>query len=380
MSERNPYPEAARPAESRAPIPATLRAVIDDVRRRRPLPSDDELGDFHAWVRAQPKVETHVHLEAACGAAVFTHGHRPPTWAQGAPWERAPFADLRAFIGAWVDLTRAVRELSLFEAMAEAFVAERHAENIVYTEAYCSPSDFSFIRERFRIAPEVFAFDEVLRAYVRGLRRGLARYPGIDVRLIVDGLWPSLPDEHRIVRDALTRAREDAAFFDADGRPYVIGVGLGGAETHHLLDERAAFLEELRGIGYALDIHSGEGTDAALHAGTLDRLRPDRVAHGFAGFDQNIVFTQNLVSCPVSNLLLGTFPGKPETHPIFAWLDQGVPVAIGSDDPLLLGHSLSWEYAFIHALRGHGETDFHTLTRDARRGALAPGVSGRGTG
>jgi adenosine deaminase len=134
------------------------------------------------------------------------------------------------------------------------------------------------------------------------------------------------------------------------------------------------FFERIRTLGLKVDIHSGEGGDAETHKLTLAQLKPDRVAHGFAGCSDNFIFQDNLVMCPLSNIFLRTFAGEPEEHPVFECLEKGLPVAIGSDDPLLLGTSLALEYTFLHALTGQGEDIFNRTQKNARARVLDRGA------
>lgn len=355
-----------------------IQGLVDDVGLRQKVRTKADVESFHSWVLAQPKVETHVHLEAGVHPHFYESLKRPSTWNASLPWQRAPFANLREFILAWVDLTRAIRSLSDVEALAEAFVASRVLQNIRYTEAYFSPADLSFMRRRFAIAPEIFDFSEVLHAYVRGLKKGLAAHPGFEVRLVMDALWPSTSDERREMKQALDNALNSSEIHDKQGRCLIVGIGLGGSESHHDLEGHRAFLEELRGMGFKIDIHSGEGNAADVHRGSVEALSPDRVAHGFAGVPEGFLFDSNVVMCPLSNLLLRTFTGNPEQHPAFKLLRENVPLLIGSDDPLLLGHDLSSEFAFIYAIEeSFTEKKFLEVQKNTRERVFAPDVCSR---
>lgn len=359
-------------------FPSVIRDIINDVGRRRQLRPDDQVSSFHDWVMREEKIETHVHMEAAVDKSFYESLPPPSSWLESRPWERAPFNDLRAFIMAWVDLTRSIRKIADFEALAEEFVASRARSNIRYSEAYFSPADFSFMRKRFAIAPEVFDFADVMAAYVRGLRRGLKKNPGFEVRLIMDALWPSNAQERYEMKVALRATLAQPEFHDEEGIPYIVAVGLGGAENHGDIAGHISFINEVRGMGFKVDIHSGEGSDGTLHRRSVESLSPDRVSHGFAGVSQGYVFNHNVVMCPISNLLLKTFAGFPEEHPAFELLRKDIPVAIGSDDPLLLGHSLAQEFSFLFAVDDNfTRQTFLKIRQNTRARVLAPEVCSR---
>lgn len=355
-----------------------VELLLNDVSHRKSLTPTPDVDVYFKWLREMEKIETHVHIEAAVPHSFYTGSSPTSVWSGPAPWQRVPFTDFRSFIMAWVDLTKCVRKIPDLEVMAEVFVEGRSSENIKYTEAYFSPADFSLLRSRFSLLPEVFDFYDVMCAYVRGLRRGLEKNPGVEVRLIIDSFWPSTQLEKSTILDGLTRATSDDLFFDAHGEPYIVAVGLGGAEQPEDIEVTADFVEQVRLLGYKIDIHSGEGGEPELHKHHVATLRPDRVSHGFSALGQGWYFRDNLVMCPISNLLLKTFPGHPEMHPVFDLLKRGEPVAIGTDDPLLLGQSLSEEFAFLFAVdRKLSEATFEKIQSDTRSRVLCPKVCER---
>lgn len=353
-------------------FPKFFNELLLSLAARRPIPSESELRSFQDWVTLQPKIETHVHLEAAVGEDFYRMRRAPPEWSESVPWERAPFGSLRGFIRAWIDLSKSVRDLTDFEEMAFSFVAKRAEQRIVYTEAYVSPADFSFIRERFSLAPEKFDFEMVVRSYLRGLRRGMDQFKEVQVRLIVDALWISSDNEREIVYRALRNILSAPECMDARGHPFIVAVGLGGAENHLQLESQKSFFGRVRELGLKVDIHSGEGGEPEIHQRTIEQLQPDRVAHGFAAWKEKFIFSENVVMCPLSNILLNTFSGDAHEHPLFECLKQGLPVAVGSDDPLLLGTSLALEYTFLHAVTARGPEIFMQTQMNARSRVFDP--------
>lgn len=331
-----------------------------------------KLEEFHRWVCNQPKIETHVHLEAAVGRSFYEDRPHPDDWKIRLPWKRVPFANLREFIFAWIDLSKSISELKDFELMAEMFVEQRSMDHIYYTEAYISPADFSFIRRRFSIASSVFEFEKVIRAYIRGLQRGIEKYPEVDIRLIVDSLWIANDEERSITLKSLANILHDSDCCDSRGQPFIVAVGLGGSETHANLFDQIRFFEKARHLGLKVDIHSGEGGEPDMHLKSIQLLQPDRVAHGFSAFSEGYIFENNLVMCPLSNLTLNTFQGEPYEHPVFACLERGIPIGIGSDDPLLFETSLAHEYTFLHSVTQRGIEIFESTQKDMRERVLAP--------
>jgi adenosine deaminase len=204
------------------------------------------------------------------------------------------------------------------------------------------------------------------------LKRGLAAFNHIQVRLIVDALWISSNEEREIILSALKNILSSSDGIDANGFPFIIAVGLGGMENHQQIEGQKFFFDEVRKLGLKIDIHSGEGGDPEIHRQSIEQLNPDRVAHGFAAWSSHDYIAGNVVMCPLSNILLNTFSGLAHQHPLFQCLERGFPVAVGSDDPLLLGTTLALEYTFIHAVTGKGHEIFISTQENARSNALNP--------
>jgi adenosine deaminase len=75
------------------------------------------------------------------------------------------------------------------------------------------------------------------------------------------------------------------------------------------------------------------------------------------------------VECSLSsNIVLGAVPSY-ETHPIRRFLDAGIPVALGTDDPVQLCTTIGREYAIAAAL-GFTSRELLGLTENAIRAAF----------
>src|SRR5205814_1575743 len=90
----------------------------------------------------------------------------------------------------------------------------------------------------------------------------------------------------------------------------------------------------------ALDLYGasriGHGTRSREDAALLRRLAVERVP---------------LEVCPSSNEALGVVRSVAE-HPVRAFLEAGIPVAVSSDDPSLFGTDLVREYERLHLETG----------------------------
>lgn len=348
-------------------------------------PQNEEELAFAIAVEQMPKVELHVHLEAAVPAAFYAelNQYRGLFPLDQLPAERAPFVSLREFINAWLDNCRLVDDEQIFRKMSFEFVRLRSCSNIVYTEAYISPFDFSFGRKRLKTPEKPLDYRRVLENYLIGLKDGLASYPGVKVRLIVDTLWLSSDAEcDQMLSVLLALFDSDLAYDSVTGEPLIVGIGLGGGELTQRAQSKVGFIESCRNIGLKLDIHSGETTSEEEHLHTLDVLKPDRIAHGIAPAARPMYrdlastrarfFTGGIAACPISNILTGAFGDDLSQHPLRQMLDSGIPVCVNTDDPLLFGTNLTLEFLALRRSLGFDLAMVKKLMHAAANMAFVP--------
>ena len=80
--------------------------------------------------------------------------------------------------------------------------------------------------------------------------------------------------------------------------------------------------------------------------------------------------------CPASNVALGV-AADPADVPLPGLLAEGVPVALGADDPLLFGSRLASQYEIARQAHGLSDADLAELARMSVRGSAAPPSAAR---
>ena len=75
--------------------------------------------------------------------------------------------------------------------------------------------------------------------------------------------------------------------------------------------------------------------------------------------------------CPASNVALGVAT-RPADVPLTLLLGDGVPVALGADDPLLFGSRLTAQYEIARDVHGLPEHELAELARMSVRSSAAP--------
>ncbi|MCY3786484.1 MAG: adenosine deaminase [bacterium] len=302
-------------------------------------------------IRAFPKVELHVHMEACLSAERIEE----LAAGFGIPMLRPieslfVYATLAEFLEVyewWCDL---LRTAEIAEQLAYDAAAQLSADGIVYAEVLCGPRYWPHLRRE---------------PLIEALAAGLERAHG---------------DGHADCRLTPSISREQSAewamglveWLGASGPSRVVGLGLDGNEE--LLGRTSPKFTEVYAraaeLGLGRTAHSGEssGPDGVWDA--LEHLHLDRVDHGVRSIeDPRLVehlaangVTLNVT--PTSNVITGLYPDV-DHHPVGPLMAAGVPVTINSDDPKAMNVTLSGEFEKVSRSLGWGLGEVAAATRRA---------------
>ncbi len=182
-------------------------------------------------------------------------------------------------------------------------------------------------------------------------------------------------DRSRSTAEAEEAARFAAAHAD-DG---VVSLGLAGSgrdgHEEHARFARACALA--RDAGLAVVPHAGLLEGAANVREALEVLSPSRIAHGVRAAEDPALL-QELArkrvpcdACPSAEVGLGVFP-EASALPLKRMLRAGVPLTLGSDDPLLFGSPVSGEYSLCRHSAGLSDEDLALVARCSIEAAPLP--------
>jgi adenosine deaminase len=161
------------------------------------------------------------------------------------------------------------------------------------------------------------------------------------------------------------------------GAGRLCGLDLADGEADCDPRELAPLVDEARNAGMGITIHSGEDTDAAHVARTLDLFRPSRIGHGIRSWGDRAVMRRLIEAdvllevSPTSNWISHAVPSL-AAHPLPGLYHAGVPVSLNSDDPNLFGIDLVHEYELCAREFGFGEMEFTAMNRAAARHSFLP--------
>jgi adenosine deaminase len=316
-------------------------------------------------VAALPKAHLHLHFTGAMRHATLVElaaergVHLPE--ALTAAWpprlsgtdERGWFRFQRLY-----DIARSVLRTpaDVFRLMHETAADER-ADGSGWLEIQVDPSGYA---GRFGgLTPTV---ELVLEAAERA-----AAGAGIGIGVIIAANRTKHPLEAR------TLARLAAQYA---GRG-VVGFGLSSDERRGAAADFAPAFRLASRAGLLLTPHGGELCGPGSVRACLDALHAHRVGHGVAAAADRELTKRLAASgitcevCPTSNVALG-IAARPADVPLRTLLDEGVPVALGADDPLLFGSRLAAQYEIARLAHGLGDAELAELARMSVRGSTAP--------
>lgn len=188
-----------------------------------------------------------------------------------------------------------------------------------------------------RYSPAIHTFAgltlrQAIRAVLSGMNRARRRYPDLELGLVVISMRQHGPHIAKIIaRQAIAEAQH------LHRRCGVVGFDLAGAERGnppHLFREA---YEIARQGGLGLTVHVGEDEGPRRIWEAIEELGADRIGHGCSAVGdpalmRRLAADRILVECcPTSNYQTGAVV-QGEPHPIHAFLERGIPVAICTDN------------------------------------------------
>jgi adenosine deaminase len=296
------------------------------------------------WLAKLPKVELHVHLEGSIPIRALWHlmekyGGDPEVPTQDALEKKFEFRDFPHFIETWVWKNNFIKEYEDLSFIAEAVARDWAAQNIRYSEVFCSPGDFK------RHGLETQKIIEAIRA-------GLNAVPEIRVNIVADLIRDFGPEVAAVVLEDVHEVRGFG----------VIGVGIGGSEQSFPPEPFELVYERARELGFKTSAHAGEVAGPESIWGAIRTLKVDRIGHGTRAIeDESLVehLAEHQIPLelnPISNVKTGVIDSISE-HPVRRYFDRGIPISINSDDPKMFGNSLADEYESLQLYHGFSDEE-----------------------
>ncbi len=324
-------------------------------------------------LRRMPKVELHRHLDGSIRLETIVdiarhHGIRLPS---------EDLDELRKL----ATITRPLRDLREvldgFAILQSVCVSYEALKRITYENVEDAVRDGVQLIE-LRFAPAFIGVgkdlgnDEIIEGVVDGVRAALADFP-VEVGLIgIVARSQSL--------ESNTAATADLVRYSQSQHPEAWRIrGFDLADNEAGFDARGfvPLVQQAREAGLGITIHSGEDTDAAAVATTLELFQAERIGHGVRIWEDEPVMQQVrdagalLEVSPTSNWLTRAVPSR-EAHPLVKLHRAGVPVCLNSDDPQLFGIDLVTEYRYAMDELGATTEELQLMNQRALAASFLP--------
>jgi adenosine deaminase len=299
-----------------------------------------------------PKVELHVHLEGAMTAERLQalgrkHGMElDPAALEPMP----PGAGFATFLTSFITRMRALREPDDWCALLDDVLTTQCAQNVPYTEAFVT--FYGALRGDYVLRDVLQAMAEVEQHWHT---RGCA------LRLVMDAPRQFGPD----------LAMEMFKLAASDPTGLIVGVGIGGDELVGPAAEFARAYEFAADAGLRRTAHAGEQGDTDSVLAAVDVLGAERIGHGVAAARDADLLRHlhhrgvTVDVCPGSNRATGAWDPARGPHPVRTFVEHGVRIDVGSDDPAIFGNNLSAEWADLMLRDGFTPHECFDITLDS---------------
>ena len=203
-----------------------------------------------------------------------------------------------------------------------------------------------------RYAPAIHTFGgltprQAIRSVLSGMNASVKRHPDLEVGLVVISMRQHGPHIAKIIaRQALAEAQH---LHDRCG---VVGFDLAGAERGNPPRLFRSAYDVARRGGLGLTVHAGEDEGPQRIWEAVDDLGVDRIGHGCSAVGdlpllRRLAKDRILVECcPTSNYQTGAVK-RGERHPVFTFLEHGIPVAICTDNTTVSATSQLRENTYL---------------------------------
>jgi adenosine deaminase len=323
--------------------------------------------DRDRLIRRLPKVELHLHIEGTLEPEMMfslaaKHGIPLPYGSVDAVRAAYQFSDLQSFLDLYYAGCNVLRDRRDFYALAMAYFARAHADNVVHAELFFDPQSHTA-----RGVPM-----EVVIGGLRDAMEDALRRFGLSSELILCFLRHLSEDEALAVLDAALPFRSD-----------ILGVGLDSGERGNPPSKFERAFARARALGLRPVAHAGEEGPPAYIREALDLLKVERIDHGVR-CDEDPALVERLVReqipltvCPLSNLKLCVVR-ELGAHNFARLLRRGVAVTINSDDPAYFGGYIGENYRATAAALELTPDELVRVAENAVRASFLPATAKAG--
>lgn len=256
---------------------------------------------------------------------------------------RKPMSDLSTVLEQFTFFQQVLDRPDVLERIALEVLEDCHQDGIRAVELRFSPG--------FVCGLSKLKWEDALDGFERGVQAGLTKFPDMKAGLICIAS-----------RENGLSSVEKTVEFYMKHQDRFIGLDLAGPEEEFPCKLfRGAFKPAVK-AGAPITIHSGEGSSPENIWDAIEFLGARRIGHGISCVKDPLLMKTLaekkicLEMCPTSNWLTQTAPDLRE-HPLPQVLRAGIPVCINTDDPGIMGVTLSHEIKLCREVMGMTEAE-----------------------
>jgi adenosine deaminase len=327
---------------------------MDDPDLLRRLPK----AELHCHLDGSLRVETLLELAKAMGCWLPAHDVRALRKAMRVP----DACTLEAYLSSFAVTLGVLQTADALERVAFELAEDSAHEGVWYLEVRFAP----ILNTRLGLST-----DDVVAAVAKGLARA-ERETGIVGRIIVCALRQLGPD-----------ASLEAARFAATHRgDLVVGFDLAGAEAGHPAGVHAPAFRYARESGLGCTCHAGEADGPESVRQAIDICGAARIGHGTRLISDGALTASVadrgicLEVCLTSNVQTGATPSY-AAHPLGAYVRDGVPTVLCTDNRLMSDTTVTAEYAHAAAVQGLSFGELCAIARTGFEYAFLPDTERR---
>jgi adenosine deaminase len=329
--------------------------------------------DLRSLIHDIPKVDLHRHLEGCIDPKTFQSIAKR----RGLQIPGNGEDGVKSFIQVNGEDKSLIDFLKKLTNATQAFTDKDAVSEITY-EAIKSASEDNVKFLELRYSPETVANthklryeEDVMEGIMDGAQKAQADF-GIDVKhTILISRRKSLETGEKL--EKIAEKYKDRG---------VVGIDLGSDEYNFPAPGPfGPVFARAKENGLGVTVHAGEnakpGDGAKNVMASLEHLYADRIGHGVRATEDPQVVEELkrrgtvVEMCPTSNVQTGAAESL-EKHPIKEFMDRGIKVSIGSDDPSISNTTLTDEYMMVFKEFGFSLKDLETFIDNGIQGAFLP--------
>ena len=209
------------------------------------------------------------------------------------------------------------------ERVTRDIVEEAYRHGVRLLELRYSPAIHTFAGLSLR---------QAIHAVLVGMNAARKKHPDLEVGLIVVSMRQHGPHIAKVIaRQALAEAQH------LHERSGVVGFDLAGAERGNPPRLFRDSYEVARQGGLGLTVHAGEDEGPERIWEAIDLLGADRIGHGCSAVTDRKLLRRLardgiLVECCLTSNFQTGAASRDDPHPIFTFLEHGIPVAVCTDN------------------------------------------------